>query len=595
MLKPKDCTSARARIYITNGVCGGKRTGSYSRRNQNSTTRLHSKWYNFRVSRLAMQQIRSVTLGTVRETTYEVLRKLSMTVIFGNPGSTELPFLRDMPSDFRYVLGLHERSAAGMALGYAMARGKAAFVNLHSVASAGNGLSAMIDSAYSHVPLVVTTGQQDRRQVLAEPFLVSRAVDVVKPYVKWACEPLRAEDVPAAIVRGYHLAMQPPRGPVFISIPMDDWTQECRSVDSREVHQTVLADPAALDSVVRALDSSRNPAIVAGSQIEEDQGWQEVIALAEHLNIDVYQEPIAPRVAFPRTHPLFRGNLLPAQQPLADQLAGYDTVVVLGAPIFLYYAYVPGNAIQPGTKLFQITNSPLDASAALAGTSIVGNLASAMKYIRSQAKTRARHSVSAEPPPRDPEPEYPITPGYLFSVLNRVIPRNAIICEECPSSKGDLDRHLRVDQPGSFYSVRTGILGFGVPAAVGLQLANPARRVVCPVGDGSIQYSIQTLWSAVQYDAAVIFVVLRNADYSALKGFCDFTNVGRNVPGMDLPGINMVNLAQGYGMPAKEVDRPEDLEAAFREAFRSPGACLISVNVAKGGRTCMGMDQSVNP
>jgi len=269
--------------------------------------------------------------------------------------------------------------------------------------------------------------------------------------------------------------------------------------------------------------------------------------------------------------------------------------VVLGAPIFLYYAYVPGNAIQPGTKLFQITNSPLDASAALAGTSIVGNLASAMKYIRSQAKTRARNSVSAEPPPRDPQPEYPITPGFLFSVLNRVIPRNAIICEECPSSKGDLDRHLRVDQPGSFYSVRTGILGFGVPAAVGLQLANPERRVVCPVGDGSFQYSIQTLWSAVQYNAAVIFVVLRNADYSALKGFCDFTNVGRNVPGMDLPGINMVNLAQGYGMPAKEVDRPEDLEAAFREAFRSQGACLISVNVAKGGQTCMGMDQSVNP
>jgi len=77
-----------------------------------------------------------------------------MTVIFGNPGSTELPFLRDMPSDFRYVLGLHERSAAGMALGYALARGKAAFANLHLIASAGNGLSAIIDSAYSHAPPV---------------------------------------------------------------------------------------------------------------------------------------------------------------------------------------------------------------------------------------------------------------------------------------------------------------------------------------------------------------------------------------------------------------------------------------------------------
>jgi benzoylformate decarboxylase len=142
-------------------------------------------------------------MSTVREVAYDLLRHLGMTSIFGNPGSTELPFLRDMPADFRYFLALHERSAAGMALGYAMGRGEAVFVNLHSVASVGNGLSAIIDAHYNHVPLVITTGQQDRRQVLAEPFLVSRAVDVVKPYVKWACEPLCAQDVPAAIARGY--------------------------------------------------------------------------------------------------------------------------------------------------------------------------------------------------------------------------------------------------------------------------------------------------------------------------------------------------------------------------------------------------------
>ncbi len=518
-----------------------------------------------------------------------------MTVIFGNPGSTELPFLRDLPADFRYVLALHERSAAGMALGYAMARGKAAFVNLHSIASAGNGLSAFIDAAYCHAPLVVTTGQQDRRQVLAEPFLVSRAVDVVKPYVKWAYEPLRAEDVPAAIARGYHLAMQPPMGPVFISIPMDDWTHPCQPLACREVSQTVMPDPTALDVVVRALDASPNPAIVVGAQIEEDRGWHEVIALAEHLNADVYQEPIASRWTFPRTHRLFRGGLLPAQQPLADQLAAYETVVVLGAPIFLYYAYVPGNPIKPGTKLFQITNSPVDASAALAGTSIVGNLAAAVQYIRAHAKATHRGAASPLPKPAEPKPEYPLTPAYLFSVLNRVMPPNAVICEECPSSKGDLDRHVQLDQPGSFYSVRTGILGFGVPAAVGLQLAHRDRRVVCPVGDGSIQYSIQTLWSAVQYDAPVIFIVVRNSDYSALKGFCDFTHVDRNVPGMDIPAIDMVKIAQGYGMTAHEVDRPEDLEPTLKEAFASKSPRLISVNVAKGGQTCMGMDQSVNP
>ena len=534
-------------------------------------------------------------MSTVREITYQLLRDLGMTVIFGNPGSTELPFLRDLPPDFQYVLALHERSAAGMALGYAMARGKAAFVNLHSIASAGNGLSALIDAFYCHAPLVVTTGQQDRRQVLAEPFLVSRAVDVVKPYVKWAYEPLRAEDVPAAIARGYYLAMQPPMGPVFISIPMDDWSHECPPVTAREITQTVLPDPAALDEVVRALNLSRNPAIVTGSQIEEDQGWHEVVALAEHLNADVYQQPIPPRWTFPRTHRLFRGGLLPAQQPLADQLADYDMVLVLGAPVFLYYAYVPGPVIKPGTRLFQITNSPLDAAAALAGSSIGGNLSVAAKYLRSQATAKNPRTTPRRIEPAEPEPKYPITPAYLFSVLNRVMPRNAVISEECPSSKGDLDRYLMLDEPGSFYSVPNGILGFGLPAAVGLQMAHSDRRVVCPIGDGSIQYSIQTLWTAAQHSLPVVILVLRNADYSALKAFCDFTQVGRNVAGMDLPGIDVVKIAQGYGVNADEVDRPEALEPALRAAFASQEPRLISVKVAPGGEKCMGMDRSVNP
>ena len=535
-----------------------------------------------------------MTVSTVREVTYEVLRNLGMTVIFGNPGSTELPFLRDMPADFTYVLALHERVAAGMALGYSLAKGEAVFVNLHSIASTGNGLSAIQDASYLHVPLVITAGQQDRRHLLAEPFLTSRAVQTVGPYVKWAYEPLRAEDVPTAIARGYYLATQPPMGPVFISIPMDDWTHECQPLAARQVSQSVRPDPEALDQAVRALDSSRNPALVAGSQIEEDGAWREVLALAEHLNADVYQEPIPPRWTFPRSHRLFRGGLLPAQQPLADQLAAYDVVVVLGARIFLYYAHVPGHPIKPGTKLFQITNSPLDAAAALAGTSIVGNVAVAVEYVRSRTRARQRATEMSLPPP-EPKAEHPITPAYLFSVLNRVLPRNAVIAEECPSSKGDLDRYLLLDEPGSFYSVPNGVLGFGLPAAVGLQMAHPERRVVCPIGDGSIQYSIQALWSAVQQTAPVVVIVLRNSDYSALKGFCDFTQVGRNVPGMDIPGIDMVKIAQGYGMAGQEVDQPEELEPALRAAFGAREPRLISVNVAKGGQLCMGMDQSVHP
>ncbi|HXW93790.1 MAG TPA: benzoylformate decarboxylase [Terriglobales bacterium] len=535
-------------------------------------------------------------MSTVRQVAYQLLRDLHMTLVFGNPGSTELPFLRDMPPDFRYVLGLHERSAAGMALGYALGTGKAAFVNLHSIASVGNGLSALVDAHYLHAPLVITTGQQDRRQIFSEPFLASRAIEVAKPYVKWAYEPLRAEDVPPAIARGYHLAMQPPRGPVFLSIPMDDWTHACDPVAARRVTQTVLPDPTALDAVVEALDASRNPALVVGAQIEEDDAWQEALELAEHLDADVYEPPIAARWTFPRSHRLFRGGLLPAQQPLADQLADYDTVVVLGAAIFLYYAYVPGAPISPGSKLFQVTNSPEHAARALAGDSIVGNLKAATAYLRRHARQRKQRTASALPlQPSAPKPEHPIPPGYLFSVLNRVMPRDAVIAEECPSAKGDLDRYLVADVPGSFYSVPNGVLGFALPAAVGLQMAHPERRVVCAIGDGSIEYSVQALWSAVQQKAPVIVIVLENCDYSALKGFCDFTNVGRKVHGMEIPGIDMVKIAQGYGMAAEAVDRAEDLEPVLRGAFRSPEPRLISVQVAKGGQKCMGMDRSVNP
>ena len=224
----------------------------------------------------------------------------------------------------------------------------------------------------------------------------------------------------------------------------------------------------------------------------------------------------------------------------------------------------------------------------------MGNVKAAAQYIHSHVKPRSR-ITRKKVIPSAPVADNPISPAYLFRVLNSVMPKTAIVAEECPSSKGDLDRYLMMDEPDSFYSVPNGILGFGLPAAVGLQLARPERRVVCPIGDGSIQYSIQALWTAVQQKAPVITIVLRNSDYSALKGFCDFTHVGRNVPGMNIPGIDIVKIAQGYGMTAQHIDALEDLEPALRDAFAAREPRLISVNVAPGGERCMGMDQSVNP
>ena len=190
--------------------------------------------------------------------------------------------------------------------------------------------------------------------------------------------------------------MQPPRGPVFISDP-DGRLEQAVRAGGRAQGDADRFRPirAALDEVVRRDRCEQETRAVAGAQIEEDGAKGEVVALAEKLNADVYAEPIASRWAFPRSHRLFRGGLLPARKPLADQLAGYDTVVVLGAPVFLYYAFVPGNAIAPGTRLFQITNSPQDASTALAGTSIVGNLKAAAEYLAQPREAGRTHSSGA--------------------------------------------------------------------------------------------------------------------------------------------------------------------------------------------------------
>src|SRR5574339_228288 len=161
-------------------------------------------------------------MPTVREATVCLLRELGMTTIFGNPGSTELPLFRDFPDTFRYVLGLQESVVVGMADGYAQSTRNAALVNLHSAAGVGHAMGNIFTAFKNQTPLIVTAGQQPRSILPFDPFLfAAQATELPKPYVKWACEPARAEDVPLALARAYHLAMQPPCGPVFVSIPAD--------------------------------------------------------------------------------------------------------------------------------------------------------------------------------------------------------------------------------------------------------------------------------------------------------------------------------------------------------------------------------------
>src|ERR671910_1423959 len=293
-------------------------------------------------------------MATVREATFDLLRRLGITTVFGNPGSTELPFLKDFPDDFRYVLALQEASALGMAEGFAQGSGRAALVNLHTAPGLGNAMGAMITAYHNKTPLLVTAGQQDRRHVALEPLLTGKLVELAKPYVKRSHEPLRAEDVPGEIHRAYHTAMQPPQGPVFVSIPMNDWDAEAEPYTAREVSHRVAPDPEMLEKAAEILAAARRPAVVAGAGISRAGAFYDAVTLTEKLRAEVWLEPNSPLNGFPQDHPLFQGHLALARKRLAEQLSPYDVVLVLGGPVFQYYPYVPGPTVEEGTRLLHI-------------------------------------------------------------------------------------------------------------------------------------------------------------------------------------------------------------------------------------------------
>jgi benzoylformate decarboxylase len=519
-------------------------------------------------------------MSTVRETTYEILRFFGMTRVFGNPGSTELAFLKGFPEDFTYVLGLHEGAVVGMADGYAQATGRAAFVNLHTAAGVGNAGAAIMTAHHNRTPLVITAGQQDRRQLAYEPFLSGQLVEMAQPYVKWSHQPTRAEDVPAAIERAYHTAMHAPQGPVFVSIPMNDWEATAEPHETREIDYRMVPNPEALDRAARLLESSQRPAIVAGAGVDRAGAWYDTVALAERLGAAVWTDPMHPRAGFPQDHHLFQGHLPLAQAPIADQLSEYDVVLVLGAPVFRYFPYDPGPPVKSGTKVIHVTDNPEEASRAATGTGIMGDVAFAVRQLTERLPEKAERPAPS--PPDEiiaPEPKDSLPADYVLHTLSQHLPDRTILVEETPSSRMLLHKHVRIKAPGGFYAAASGGLGFGTSASIGLSMASPDRPVVCVVGDGSLMYALQALWSAAHYGTPVAFVVMNNAQYKILRLIGERDDVGEGLPGMDLPGVDIVGAARSLGCEGETVDRPEALSDALERALKAERPYVLNVLV----------------
>jgi len=532
-------------------------------------------------------------MTSVREATFELFRAHGMTTIFGNPGSTELPMLADFPDDFTYVLGLQELVVVGMADGFAQASGRPTHVNLHTAPGVGNAVGGIFNAQANKSPLVITAGQQVRPQITIEANLTNRDATVgPQPYVKWSHEPPRAQDVPGAIARAIHHASLPPKGPTFVSIPMDDWNADADADRSgaaiaRRVVGRAAPDEPALADVAQRLSAAVSPVMIAGPDIDAAGGWHAAIALAEKQRLPVWASPATggSRLGFPERHPNFVGVLPPAIGPVSETLKAHDLVLVIGSSVFPYYPYLPGPLLSEGTLLVAITSDPGEAARAPMGEAIVGDVGLALERLVQLVPEGTRDAPEARPEPGDPpaaDPPDRLSGSEAMAALADAFFDDAIIVLESPSCTLSLRNRLRISTPGSYYFCASGGLGFGIAAAVGVQLAQPARPVVCVLGEGSAQYGITALWSALAYQAPVTFLILRNDEYMILKWFAMLEQVS-GAPGLDLPGLDVAAVARGYGVPAQDVAGREELTEALRASIAAgDGPRLIQVPVASG-------------
>lgn len=527
-------------------------------------------------------------MPTVREASFDLFRKLGMTTIFGNPGSTELPMLADYPDDFKYVLGLQEAAVVGMADGHAQVTGKPTLVNLHTAPGLGNAVGAIFNAQANHSPVVITVGQQVRAQVTMQANLTNRdAIRVPDPYVKYSYEPARAEDVPLALAHAIHLASLPPMGPVMVSIPMDDWDVEMDATEAAHVIDRAVvgrsgADPAAVEELAARIKAAKNPVLVAGPDIDAAGAWDDAIALAESQNLSVWASPATGggRLGFPESHPHWRGVLPPAIQPIGETLKDHDLVLVVGSSVFPYYPYLPGPLLGENTELVQITSDPDEAARAPMGNAIVADVKLTLAALNGALGETDRPAIEAWPGPVRMEETDPLNPSTVMNTLKQVIPDDAVIVLEAPTSTMALRNQLRISKPNSYFFGAGGGLGFGLSSAVGIQYAED-RPVVCVLGEGSVQYAVTAFWTAAAYDIPVTFLVLRNEEYGILKWFADVEQV-TGVPGLDLPALETVKIASGYGIESVSVSSAEEVEAALKEAIADPKPRLVEVPVQPG-------------
>ena len=540
----------------------------------------------------------------------ELLNQEGVELIFGNPGTTELPLMDALAGQdaIRYILALHEGVAMAMADGYAQASGRLAVVNVHISPGLGNAMGMLYDACKAGAPLLLTAGQHDQSFNITEPILWSDLPELAKPYVKWSYEVRRLADLPRAVHRAAKVAQTPPTGPVFLSVPMDILTAEA----DLDLGAPTRLDPrirgprAAVAAAADLLGRARRPMIIAGHAVARSDAHAELVEVAKVLAAPVYTERLASTCNFPYSHPLFQGEIPRSVSDIRALLGQHDLVFSVGGNLFLLSLPSEVDPMPAGLPVIHLDPDPWEIGKNYpAAVGIVGDpkatlldlaqvlrksLTLAYRESARQRLTLARESkeraiAEVRARAREERDRMPIPPLALLEMLTDHLPPGAILVDESLSSGSGLHYLLKSEDPKSFFGLHGGGIGWGLPGALGVKLALPDRPVVALIGDGGAMYTNQALWTAAHYHLSVVVVIINNASYRilkqrthALKGVSAQT--GRYV-GMDLehPRIDFVGLAQALGVPAERVDKAEEIGPVLTQALARSGPSLIDVGV----------------
>jgi benzoylformate decarboxylase len=542
----------------------------------------------------------------------EILHAAGVRYLFGNPGTTELPFLDALPdSGLEYVLGLQEATAVAAADGYAQSSGQIGVVNVHVAPGLANSLSILHNAARSKTPLLVTAGQQDTRFLMDEPILAGDLVRMAEQFTKWSYEIRRADEAPVALRRALQVALTPPTGPVFLSLPMDLMgpAVEDSGAGPTPIAARTRPDPGAVARAAELLAGARAPVVIAGDGVARSQAVAELTALAELAGARVHGEPVYRRTNIAGDHPLWRGGLFPSPAGVRKALEECDVLLIVGANVFTWFLHSEGAPFPRGLRVIQIDDDPweigrsypvalgiaadpkttlAELASALGGRMSEAERGAAAARVAKTGKARAEVMARGRAAAQGEAERTPIGQAHLMYTLASLLPRDAIVVDESATSLPFVLRYVPFSTPGSFYGGKTGTLGWGMGAAIGVQLGSPGRKVVATIGDGSLMYAPQALWTAAHYRLPITYVVPNNSSYAILKSgmlSLDLASAKRGIyPGMDLiePTIDYVGLARSLGVRAERVEKPASLHETLAACLAHPGPTLVDVTIDRG-------------